>query len=653
MRTRMKTSIRTATAVLLLGLLMTGAGCGGRLQPSGPGQLSYFPLTDVRLLDGPFLHAQQTDLRYIMALEPDRLLAPFLREAGLAPKAESYTNWENTGLDGHIGGHYLSALSMLWASTGEAAVKERLDYMLAELRRAQEASGDGFLGGTPGSRELWAQIRSGDVRAGAFDLNGRWVPLYNIHKTYAGLRDATIHGGSDLARTMLVELTDWMISITANLSDEQIQDMLRSEHGGLNETFADVAEITGEGKYLELARRFSQRSLLDDLADGTDSLTGMHANTQIPKVIGYAKIGQLSGGDPAWDDADRWDRAARFFWERVTDNRSVVIGGNSVREHFNPVDDYSLMLEEFQGPETCNTYNMLRLTRLLYRSAPEAGMADYYERALYNHILASQEPETGGLVYFTPMRPGHYRVYSQPQTSMWCCVGSGMENHTKYGEFIYAHGGDALWVNLFIPSRVTWREKGITLAQRTGFPDDGRVTLTVEEAPRSKFALKVRYPGWATGVKVSIDGKEQKTTARPGEYITIERRWREGDEITLDLGMEVRVEQIPDGGPYWAFMYGPLVLAAPMGTEDLYGLRADDGRHSHMAFGRQIPQEELPALAAAPGSLPQTLRKTDDAETAFIYTGGLLPERDGELRFVPFYRLHNQRYSIYFKTTNP
>jgi DUF1680 family protein len=631
----------------VIGLLLLLSATGGAAA-QGTGAVSYFPLEDVRLLDGPFLEAQQTDMRYIMALEADRLLAPFLREAGLAPKAESYPNWESTGLDGHIGGHYLSALAMLAASTGDAAVKARLDYMLAELRRAQVASGDGFVGGTPGSRELWAQIKAGDIRAGGFDLNGKWVPLYNIHKTYAGLRDAWIHAGSELARTMLVDLTDWMAGVTAGLSDEQMQDMLRSEHGGLNETFADVAEITGDRKYLELARRFSHRTLLTPLIAGEDKLTGMHANTQIPKVIGYEKIARLSEGDAAWGEADKWDRAARFFWTKVVDERSVVIGGNSVREHFHPADNYSTMLEDVQGPETCNTYNMLRLTRMLFETTPEGHFADYYERALYNHILASQHPEEGGFVYFTPMRAGHYRVYSQPETSMWCCVGSGLENHTKYGEFIYARStgkeGDALWVNLFIPSRVEWRERGVTLVQKTAFPDEQKITLTVEKSSRKPFALKVRYPGWASGAKLSVNGKAQKIDALPGDYITIDRRWRAGDEITLEVGMEVTVVQIPDKTDHWAFMYGPVVLATPMGTDDIVGLKADEGRMSHVARGRRVPAEEIPVLAASPASLPAMLTKSGGAGLTFTLTSGE--------RFIPFFRVHDSRYAIYLPNTN-
>lgn len=273
----------------------------------------------------------------------------------------------------------------MYAATGDTAIYNRLNYMLNELHRAQQAVGTGFIGGTPGSLQLWKEIKAGNIRAGGFDLNGKWVPLYNIHKTYAGLRDAYLYAGSDLARQMLVALTDWMIDITAGLTEQQMQDMLRSEHGGLNETFADVAEITGDKKYLELARRFSHKVILDPLVKDEDRLTGMHANTQIPKVIGYKRIADLA-------QDQNWDHAARFFWNTVVNHRSVCIGGNSVREHFHPADNFTSMLNDVQGPETCNTYNMLRLTKMLYQTSPDIRFADYYERALYNHILASQQP---------------------------------------------------------------------------------------------------------------------------------------------------------------------------------------------------------------------------------------------------------------------
>ena len=565
-------------------------------------QVSYFSLQDVKLLSSPFLQAQQTDLHYILALDPDRLSAPFLREAGLTPKAPSYTNWENTGLDGHIGGHYLSALSMMYAATGDTAIYHRLNYMLNELHRAQQAVGTGFIGGTPGSLQLWKEIKAGDIRAGGFSLNGKWVPLYNIHKTYAGLRDAYLYAHSDLARQMLIDLTDWMIDITSGLSDNQMQDMLRSEHGGLNETFADVAEITGDKKYLKLARRFSHKVILDPLIKNEDRLNGMHANTQIPKVIGYKRVAEVSKNDKDWNHAAEWDHAARFFWNTVVNHRSVCIGGNSVREHFHPSDNFTSMLNDVQGPETCNTYNMLRLTKMLYQNSgdvdnsnkPDPRYVDYYERALYNHILSSQEPDKGGFVYFTPMRPGHYRVYSQPETSMWCCVGSGLENHTKYGEFIYAHQQDTLYVNLFIPSQLNWKEQGVTLTQETLFPDDEKVTLRIDKAAKKNLTLMIRIPEWAgnsEGYEITINGKKHLSDIQAGTstYLPLRRKWKKGDVITFHLPMKVSLEQIPDKKDYYAFLYGPIVLATSTGTENLDGIYADDSRGGHIAHGRQTP----------------------------------------------------------------
>ncbi len=616
-------------------------------------QVSYFPLQDVKLLDSPFLQAQQTDLHYILTLNPDRLLAPFLREAGLKPKAPSYTNWENTGLDGHIGGHYLSALSMMYAATGDTAIHHRLNYMLSELHRAQQAVGTGFLGGTPGSLQLWKEIKEGNIRAGGFDLNGKWVPLYNIHKTFAGLRDAYLYADSHLARRMLVCLTNWMLDITSDLSDEQIQDMLRSEHGGLNEVFADVAAITGDEKYLKLARRFSHRTLLDPLIKEEDHLTGMHANTQIPKVIGYQRIAQLSQHDKKWKHAAEWNHAARFFWNTVVNNRSVCIGGNSVREHFHPADNFTSMLNDVQGPETCNTYNMLRLTKMLFQDSCDLRLVDYYERALYNHILASQEPDKGGFVYFTPMRAGHYRVYSQPETSMWCCVGSGLENHTKYGEFIYAHKKDTLYVNLFIPSQLTWKEQGLTLTQETRFPDDTKVTLCVNKSSKKELTLMIRLPQWANHSKeyyLKINGKRKTFTVKEGNhYLPLKRKWKKGDTITFNLPMKVSLAQIPDKEDYYAFMYGPIVLAASTGTENMDGLYADDSRGGHIAHGKQVPLQEIPMLIGNPNSIHSSLHKKNEEKLAFSYEGDSYPTQEKPLELIPFFRLHNSRYAIYFR----
>ena len=377
------------------------------------------------MLDGPFKHAQDLNVEYIRALEPDRLLAPFLTEAGLAPKAAKYPNWESSGLEGHTTGHYLTALAQIWAATGDPEMKRRLDYMVAELAACSGRTATATSGRFPAGANCGWRSPAGTLHVERFALNGKWVLWYNLHKLFAGLRDAYQIGGNDQARAVLVQLADWAERVTAKLSDDQMQQMLGAEQGGMNEVLADVFAMTNDRKYLTLAQRFSQRALLDGLEHHQDTLTGLHANTQIPKAIGYARLAQL-GGEPGGLDA------AKFFWQTVVHHRTVAFGGNSVREHFNPQDDFSSMIESREGPETCNTYNMLRLTEQLFRAEPLAEYADFYERAVFNHILSTEHPVHGGFVYFTPIRPRHYRVYSQPSQCFWCCVGTGMENHGKY-----------------------------------------------------------------------------------------------------------------------------------------------------------------------------------------------------------------------------
>ena len=603
-------------------------------------QVSYFSLQDVKLLSSPFLQAQQTDLHYILALDPDRLSAPFLREAGLTPKAPSYTNWENTGLDGHIGGHYISALSMMYAATGDTTVYNRLNYMLNELHRAQQAVGNGFIGGTPGSLQLWKEIKEGSIRPESFSLNGKWVPLYNIHKTYAGLRDAYLYAGSDLARQMLIALTDWMAGITSGLTEQQMQDMLRSEHGGLNEIFADVADITGDKKYLELARRFSHKTLLEPLIGGEDHLTGMHANTQIPKVIGYKRIADLTQNDA-------WDQAARFFWNTVVNNRSVCIGGNSVREHFHPADNFTSMINDVQGPETCNTYNMLRLTKMLYETSADVHFMDYYERALYNHILSTQDPVQGGFVYFTPMRAGHYRVYSQPQTSFWCCVGSGMENHARYGEMIYGHKDNNLYVNLFIPSTLRWGDTQIE--QQTAFPDEEGSTLVISpEKGKKEFTLLFRIPEWTKpeALRLSVNGKRQNVTVKEG-YVSLNRTWSKGDKVRLELPMHLRAIALPDGSANYSILYGPIVLAARLGKQNQDGMFADDSRGGHIAAGPRLPLQTMPVIVGDKNNLLSHLKKVEGKPLTFTLSG-VYPERYEGMTVEPFFRLYECRYMVYW-----
>lgn len=606
-----------------------------------------FPLADVRLGAGPFLDAQTTNLNYLMAMEPDRLLAPFLREAGLQPRQPSYGNWESTGLDGHMGGHYLSALALMVASTGDAESLRRLNYFVAELKRAQQANGDGYIGGIPGGRQAWRDVAAGKLEADNFSVNGKWVPWYNLHKVYAGLRDAYRYAGNEDAKVMLVALSDWALALTSKLSPEQMQTMLRSEHGGMNEIFVDVAEMTGDRKYLDLALAFSHQAILQPLAKKQDQLTGLHANTQIPKVIGFKRIHDATGRQDMGD-------AARFFWQTVVDKRSVAIGGNSVKEHFHSIDDFDPMVHEVEGPETCNTYNMLKLTQMLFQSEQKGSYGDYYERALYNHILSSQRPE-GGFVYFTPMRPNHYRVYSQVDDGMWCCVGSGIESHAKYGEFIYAHEKDTLFVNLFVASTLTWREKGVRITQATSFPDADTTRLTVDGD--GKFTMKIRYPAWvAPGrMEVKVNGKAVKLEAQPGSYASVARTWKKGDRVDVRLPMTTHLEQMPGKSNYYAVLHGPVVLAAKtrmLGDEKLNYL-ADDSRMGHIASGPMCPLESAPMLVSDSSDFLAKFKPVAGKPLTFT-APGLVHGADGQrTEFIPFFRLHESRYTMYWQHATP
>jgi hypothetical protein len=613
----------------------------GRATPAD--QAAPFPLTAVRLLDGPFKHAQDLNRQYILAHDVDRLLASFRIEAGLKPKAPKYPNWESMGIAGHTAGHYLTALAQEWAATGDAECRQRLDRMVAELAECQQAGGDGYVGGIPRGRALWADVAAGRN----LTLSGTWVPWYTEHKLMAGLRDAWLLTGNTQARDVLVRLADWCGTLLGQLTDEQLQLMLGTEHGGMNEVLADVSAITGDPRYLRLAERFTHRAVLDPLLHHEDRLTGLHANTQIPKITGLARIAEL-GGDPAWRDA------ARFFWETVVTRRSVAFGGNSDREHFNPPDDFSAMLESREGPETCNTYNMLRLTEVLFRAEPAARFADYYERALYNHILSSQHPGHGGFVYFTPIRPRHYRVYSQPNVCFWCCVGTGMENHGKYGAFIYERTPDdrALFVNLFIASELDWSARGVRVRQETRFPDEARTALILAMPKPQRFTLRFRHPGWCARPEVKINGAPVAAGSTPSSYLDLDREWHDGDRIEVDLPMTTTCERLPDGSDYVAVLHGPILLAARTGTERLDGLVAGDGRMGHVATGPSLPLDGAPMLVGDPAGLAAAIRPVSGRPLTFTAAGLIRPESFGGLELVPFFRVHDSRYMLYWRNVS-
>lgn len=602
-----------------------------------------FPLGDITITGGPLKHARDLNIEVLLEYDTDRLIAPFRKEAGLPEKASLYPNW--AGLDGHVGGHYLSAMAINYASTGNAECKRRMDYFISELKACQDANsannpswGKGYIGGVPDSKHIWSTLKDGDFSA----YRSAWVPWYNVHKLYSGLRDAWLYTGNEEAKRIFLEFCDWGIEITSGLSDEQMQEMLDTEHGGMNEIFADAFQITGGLKYLTAARRFSHNMLLDAMAAGNDNLDNRHANTQVPKVVGFQRIAELT------NDA-KYARAGRFFWETVTGNRSLAFGGNSRREFFPAVESCTDFVVDVEGPETCNSYNMLKLTEDLFRINPLAEYSDYYERTMFNHILSTQHPDHGGYVYFTPVRPRHYRVYSAPNEGMWCCVGSGMENHGKYNQFIYTHSNDSLFLNLFVESELNWRKKGIKIVQETGFPDEEQTRLRIDEG-KGSFTLMVRYPSWVKkgAMKISINGKDYTFSSDPSSYVAIKRKWKKGDEVNISLPMHFSVERMPNVPHYIAIMYGPILLGARTGTEDLRGLIADDGRWSHIAGGERLPVDKAPVIVENSDSdITAKLTPVEGKPLTFSASNLNIVNPSG-LILEPFFRIHDERYMVYW-----
>ena len=608
-----------------------------------------FPLGDVTLLDGPLKRARDLNITTLLKYDTDRLLAPYLKEAGLTPKAKSFPNWD--GLDGHVGGHYLSALAIN-AATGSEECRTRMEYMISELQRCADANqknhpewGKGYVGGVPGSDRLWSTFKKGDFAA----FYGAWVPFYNIHKMYAGLRDAWLYCGNEQAKQLFLGFCDWAIDLTAGLTDEQMERMLDIEHGGMNEVLADAYAMTGDRKYLTVAKRFSHRRLLTPLSQRQDCLDNMHANTQVPKVIGFDRIAELSGEEYFHD-------ASTFFWDIVTGERSLAFGGDSRREHFPSKEACKDFVRDIDGPETCNTNNMLKLTEDLHRRNPNAAYADYYELATFNHILSSQHPEHGGYVYFTSARPRHYRNYSAPNEAMWCCVGTGMENHGKYGQFIYTHVGKALYVNLFVASELNWREKGIRLRQETGFPYSETSRITITEAPSLKgraggeaFPLLVRYPGWVKPgeLKVTVNGKAVDLISGPASYVAIDRSWKKGDVVEVRFPMHNSVKYLPNLPQYIALMHGPIMLAMKTGTEDLAHLIADDSRFGQLAVGKKLPVNEAPILINNHvEEIANQLQPIAGKPLHFTLSTRMENPIRNELQ--PFFEIHDSRYMMYW-----
>ena len=603
-----------------------------------------FPLGDITLLDGPLKHARDLNVEVLLKYDCDRMLAPYRKEAGLQPRKPSYPNWD--GLDGHVGGHYLSALAIN-AATGNEECRKRMEYMISELQLVLDANNQrpeawchNYIGGVPNSAKMWTAFSKGDFGP----YFGTWAPFYNIHKMYAGLRDAWLYCGNEQAKNLFLKFCDWAVDITADLNDEQMEQMLGNEHGGMNEVLADAYAITYDAKYLSCARRFSHKQLLVPMEKGKDCLDNMHANTQIPKVIGYQRIAELAHDM-------QYHNASEYFWEIVTRQRSLALGGNSRREHFPTKETCIDYVNDIDGPETCNTYNMLKLTEDLNRVNHQGMYGDFYETAMFNHILSAQHPEHGGYVYFTSARPRHYRNYSAPNKAMWCCVGTGMEDHGKYGQFIWTHDkgmkteDDALYVNLFVASELNWKERKMVLRQQTAFPYAETSNIEVTKG-KGVFTLKIRKPLWCDnftvkGVGFIVDSYEENG------FVCIKRKWKKGDQVEISMPMHAYIKPMINVPQYVAIMYGSILLGMKSGTEDMRSLIADDSRFGQYADGMKLPLDKAPILLPKHlNDIAKDLKPIPNKPLHFKLATHMENVINGELQ--PFFEIHDSRYMMYW-----
>ena len=643
----------------------------------------HFNLEEVTLLDGPMKTAMELNFKTLLAYDVDRLLTPYVRQSGLAATNDSnsdyyqweqkhpnFSNWGGNGFDlsGHVGGHYLTALALAYAACHDAdmkaQLKERMEYMLKVMKDCQDQFDQnteglyGFIGGQP-INDSWKELYKGSTTA--IRNNWGWVPFYCQHKILAGLRDAYLYGNNEQAKTMFLKLADWSANVISKTTDSDFEGFLNCEHGGMNESLLDAYQLTGQAKYLTAAKKYTHKAMLNGMQTIDKTfLDGKHANTQVPKFIGMERIFEQDA------TAAAYKKAAENFWTDVAQNRTVCIGGNSVGEHFLSIANSNRYIDHLDGPESCNTNNMMKFSEMLADRTGDAKYADFYEYAMLNHILSTQDPTTGGYVYFTTLRPQAYRIYSMVNQGMWCCVGTGMENHSKYGHFIYTHEGkDKLYVNLFTPSKL--ENENFVITQQTSFPYEPKTTLTVGKA--GTYAIALRHPAWAAdGYQVSVNGQAVNTAVKKGEasYVTISRTWTDGDKIEVSLPMELKYTPCPNYTDYIAFSYGPVLLAAKttatteaeaeetgLAYEKLQNEYGGEGRMDH-APGSRAKSMNLTTAPLLIGERSDVLKRIKAVDTEKLTFTLDASRQNAEtykwntLTLVPFYSIHHQRYSCYF-----
>jgi len=600
------------------------------------------PLTAVRLTGGPLKKAQDLDAAYLLSLDPDRMLAFYRKRAGLAQKAEGYTGWDADGrqLTGHIAGHHLSAVSLMYSATGDARFRQRADYLVSEIKACQDANGDGFAGALPGVKEAFAEVSKGNIKAANFDLNGLWSPWYTLHKTFAGLRDAYRHTGNETALAVAVNFAGWAEKYLAPMDDATIQRMLACEFGGMNEMMADLFADTGDKRWLDLSYKFEHKAVLDPLKHGDDPLSSLHGNTQVPKLVGSAARYAYAGNQ---DDLT----AATVFWDRVVNHHTFATGGHGKDEYFREPDKLG-NITEGRTAETCNVYNMLKLTRKLFALQPDIRYAEFHERALFNHILGSMDSDDGATCYMVPVGSGVRREYADMHRSFTCCVGTGMESHALHGLGLYYESGDKLYVNIYAPSTAQWESAGVKLTMETSFPEGETVTLKLDLRESKSFTLALRRPSWAgEGFEARVNDKKVAQRLQSG-YVEITRTWIPGDEITLTLPKSLRLERLKDHPKKAAVLWGPLVLAGDLGAAPR---RGDDGDGDGV---RALAPDPVALVTDRP--VTEWLKPVAGKPGVFQASGiarTISTQEPLDVEFSPFFSMHRRTYAAYWDLLTP
>ena len=598
-----------------------------------------FDLQDVKLLDSRFKQNMEREQQWLLSIGANNLLHSFRTNAGVYSGNEGgysgrkLAGWESLDceLRGHTTGHILSGLALMYASTGEEKYKIKADSLVKGLAVVQQAlNQDGYLSAFP--QELINRNIAGQPV---------WAPWYTLHKILSGLIDQYLYCDNKQALDIASKMGAWAYIKLQPVSADQRTKMLRNEFGGVNESFYNLYAITGNTEYKWLAEFFYHNETLGPLKESKDILEKKHANTYIPKLIGLSRDYEIEGRGGG-------DSIAAFFWNTVIDHHSFVTGSNSDKEHFFKPDDQSEHLTGYTG-ESCNVYNMLKLTRHLYEHTASMKYADYYEKALFNHILGQQDPATGMVAYFLPMLPGANKVYSTPDSSFWCCVGSGFENQAKYGEAIYYHKAANLFVNLFIPSELNWKEKEIKVKQETFFPEDGNIKFTVETAKPTKMAFNIRYPSWAVaGATVRVNGKKIPVKYIPGTYIILNRSWKNGDIVEVNFPMTLHLASTNDNRNKAAILYGPIVLAGEMGTTGFILPQPYSNPQLHndyYTYDYHVPADIATSLQMNAANLNDAIKPVAGEKLIFKTV------KEG-IRLKPLYDIHRERYVVYWDIKN-